>query len=288
MLVMEEEGSASNRIAAIYAGALGILDKSSSVSETVGAIWKYIEMGAYNPAMKPEISETSTTGIPDTGRTMHRMKLEWALASRQASALTAVLIHLDRFDAIRKCMGQKIASQLLSQSFRAIEATLRTRDYLGSCSKNVFCAILPDLDIQQASEVVHRIRRQFRDTRFGDVDTPLSITLSIGACAVAKVDPKMSNQIVAHAEEEMQYLMARGGDAAIIRQYTSEDTDNRIFVGEPLKVARDQQGRNKNDELNLLHRRSGSGQKGSVEHHPAIRDRAPSPGAGSIDAMHFG
>jgi diguanylate cyclase len=92
---------------------------------------------------------------------------------------TIALIDIDHFKQINDSYGHIIGDQVLRQLSLELRRNLRENDLAGRYGGDEFCVILPDMPLEQAAQVMERMREVFSNYRNPEIPE-LRVSLSIG------------------------------------------------------------------------------------------------------------
>jgi diguanylate cyclase (GGDEF)-like protein len=147
-------------------------------------------------------------------------KLIQAIA-RPHRPIAALMFDLDFFKAINDRFGHAIGDRVL-QVFAAIAtANLRSTDIVGRLGGEEFCAILPNMDAEEAMAAGERVRIAF-ETAAVEIDGhPVHGSLS-GGIAITMDSTTTVDALLAMADEGLYLAKARGRNRIIIAGAESE------------------------------------------------------------------
>ena len=123
------------------------------------------------------------TGLPNSRHFLALANHELARAHRTSRPLTIVIIDIDHFEDFSDRHGRAAGDRALSWLARQIENVQREGDVLGRLDDDQFLLLLPGTDLEQAHELITRLRGALRSD---PVDVPgggTGITVSVGAAS---------------------------------------------------------------------------------------------------------
>lgn len=143
------------------------------------------------------------TGLPNRRALSEEMPREMARARRQGSELCVAIVDIDRFKAFNDTHGHLAGDELLRRCARAWDGSLRGEDLLVRFGGEEFLAVLPDASIEQAEEIVERLRAA----------TPDGTTCSAG---LARWEGSESlDELLARADSALYKAKAGGRDSLV-------------------------------------------------------------------------
>ncbi len=144
-----------------------------------------------------------------------RLKGESIAAYRDQGHLSLLVIAIDDFARIEERNGQIKADGALSQTARLIEGDLRSRDCVARFASHTFAVALPGTKLQSAAAVGRRLRRRLASTEFGDLEQPISLTVSIGVANRPPGTQITPDDLVKQAVQASSASQKMGGDRVV-------------------------------------------------------------------------
>ncbi|MFQ6575992.1 diguanylate cyclase [Pseudomonas sp. UM16] len=121
----------------------------------------------------------SLTGLLNHGSWKDLLQLKFQVCQQQHCQAVIALIDIDHFKAINDTYGHVVGDCVLSQLSSELKRGLREDDLAGRYGGDEFCLILPNTDVEQASQAMERLREQVGGYRNPQLPE-LRISLSIG------------------------------------------------------------------------------------------------------------
>jgi diguanylate cyclase (GGDEF)-like protein len=128
------------------------------------------------------------TGLYNRRSLESLMQREVALAERHGHALTVVMIDMDKFKEVNDTYGHAAGDFMLRAFADCVRMTLRKTDLAFRYGGDEFCIALPQTPIEQAQQVVQKLRQAYMSVDFSDAIAKLDHqpTLSIGVAERTK------------------------------------------------------------------------------------------------------
>jgi diguanylate cyclase (GGDEF)-like protein len=122
------------------------------------------------------------TGLYNRRSLESLLQREVALAERHGHALTVVMIDMDKFKEVNDTFGHAAGDFMLRAFADCVRMTLRKTDLAFRYGGDEFCIALPQTPIEQAQQVVQKLRQAYMSVDFSDAIAKLDQqpTLSIG------------------------------------------------------------------------------------------------------------
>ncbi len=124
----------------------------------------------------------SLTGLLNHGAWKDLLQLKFRECSQRHEQAVIALIDIDHFKTINDTYGHLIGDSVLRQLSVELKCNLRESDLAGRYGGDEFCVILPNMPLNQAVDVMERLRSVLQDYRHGEVPE-LRVSLSIGLAA---------------------------------------------------------------------------------------------------------
>lgn len=124
----------------------------------------------------------SLTGLLNHGSWKDLLHLKFHKCQQQQSHATIALIDIDHFKQINDTHGHIVGDAVLRQLSLELRRNLRENDLAGRYGGDEFCVILPRMPLEQAAQVMERMRETFSNYRNPQIPE-LRVSLSIGLAA---------------------------------------------------------------------------------------------------------
>lgn len=132
------------------------------------------------------------TGVSNRGRFVEQAEQELNRAIRYGSDLSIFMMDIDFFKKINDAHGHKIGDAVLKKLTEICRETLRSVDIIGRVGGEEFAILLPETDMDVATDVAERLREVIAGTPVSlDGDQSLHFTVSIGVTSLASRDDDM-------------------------------------------------------------------------------------------------
>lgn len=138
-----------------------------------------IKLSEHKRALSALSRTDSLTGLLNHGAWKDLLHIKFQQCRQNQVASVMALIDIDHFKAINDTYGHIIGDSVLRQLSIELRRNLREGDLAGRYGGDEFCVILPAMSLQQAWEVMERLREVLNDYRHPQVPE-LRIQLSIG------------------------------------------------------------------------------------------------------------
>lgn len=136
----------------------------------------------------------------------------FAEAQRYAKDLACVMIDLDSYKQLNDTYGHQVGDQLLMTAGKVISANMRRMDVAARYGGDEFVLLLPHASAAEASQVVERIREDFRKASALVLNRACGVTMSIGIGSIKQPQMTSADQLVACADAALYRAKSAGRD----------------------------------------------------------------------------
>jgi diguanylate cyclase (GGDEF)-like protein len=123
-------------------------------------------------------STDALTGLPNKRALDDTFKRMLALAGRNLSSLSVMLLDLDHFKNVNDTFGHERGDEVLAAIGALLRGQLRAGDFPARLGGEEFIALLPDTDRSGAMKLAEGLRRAIHGLKVGGLERP--VTASIG------------------------------------------------------------------------------------------------------------
>jgi diguanylate cyclase (GGDEF)-like protein len=162
------------------------------------------------------------TGLPNRRALKDFMEREHARAVRRQRPYCVALLDLDRFKLINDTFGHAMGDNALAALASTLKDSLRTGDWVGRWGGEEFVCFLPETGVDQAGQVMERLRDRVEFTPVPVDGEAIELSVSIGLAAHEQ------------AGETLEAVLAKA-DTALYQ--AKRDGRNRIVHAEGLTPA---------------------------------------------------
>ncbi|WNW13774.1 diguanylate cyclase [Pseudomonas sp. DTU_2021_1001937_2_SI_NGA_ILE_001] len=170
----------------------------------------------------------SLTGLFNHGSWKDLLELEFERSQHRHRDSCVALIDIDHFKAINDRHGHIVGDSVLKAMSQALQSTTRHTDFAGRYGGDEFCLILPDTRLEQAVNILERLRSQI-EQRSDALLPDLKISLSIG---VAVREPRMTDAgMWLHTADKALYQAKSTGRNRVVSAVADVQTTQALPVG---------------------------------------------------------
>ncbi len=158
--------------------------------------------------MDEEIHEDHLTGILNRHGLDSAFKRETSRSIRYGSPLCFALLDIDNFKQLNDMYGHKVGDDALVYLVESVKDTTRPEDVVSRYGGEEFVILLPNTSLEEATQILSRIRRNLTKKFFLHENKRLLITFSAG---VAQLQADESQESIFKRADEAMYRAKQGG-----------------------------------------------------------------------------
>jgi len=195
--------------------------------ETLQAIADLAALAASNAeafeAAKAAARTDSLTGLLNHGAVQVRLMEEVALARRNGSRLSCLLVDIDNFKPINDVHGHLVGDQILREAAAAIASEFRSYDAIGRFGGDEFLLVLPKAGEEEAMASVERVQHALAAA--GQARERLGLTLTMSAGVATWRRPQSASELLERSDRALLLAKARGKNTAVL---AGRDTETEL------------------------------------------------------------
>ncbi|MDO8141014.1 MAG: diguanylate cyclase [Candidatus Brocadiales bacterium] len=163
----------------------------------------------YNKVKKMAITD-SLTNIYNHGFLYECLSKEYARAERYKLPLSFLMLDIDYFKKVNDSYGHPEGDVVLCKLSQIFKNNIRVCDTLGRYGGEEFSIILPEAKMEDAVSLAERIRKEVEQCNFGDANTSIKCTVSIGVSSYPIPDVKNLEDLINRADKALYNAKAEG------------------------------------------------------------------------------
>jgi two-component system cell cycle response regulator len=136
----------------------------------------------------------------------------FAEAQRYGKDLACVMMDLDGYKVLNDTYGHQVGDQLLAVAGKVISANMRRMDVAARYGGDEFVLLLPHASAEEATQVVQRIRDEYRQASAAVLNRKEGVAMSVGVASINKNHPSSADQHVALADAALYRAKSAGRD----------------------------------------------------------------------------
>ncbi len=163
--------------------------------------------------MCEKVHEDHLTGILNRRGLDSAFERETSRAARQQAPLCYALLDIDNFKQLNDTHGHKVGDDVLVYLVEAVKDTTRPEDVVSRYGGEEFVILLPNTKLEEAVDILSRIRRNLTKKFFLHENKRLLITFSAG---IAQHKPGELQENTFKRADEALYRAKKGGKNQIL------------------------------------------------------------------------
>jgi diguanylate cyclase (GGDEF)-like protein len=169
-------------------------------------------------AQAHEIANTDVlTFLPNRRKIMVDLQEEVIRSNRYGTPLSISLLDLDNFKNINDTYGHTTGDEALRSVAARLREQIRHPDTIGRYGGEEFLIVLPNSEIQAASEQAERLCQRVRTLHVEANDHSITVTVSIGV-AQYKIEDENWEQFLHRADEALYKAKDMGRDQWVVAE----------------------------------------------------------------------
>jgi diguanylate cyclase (GGDEF)-like protein len=160
-------------------------------------------------ALRERANKDLLTMLPNRSAIAEALAHEIARSHRDHRTVGVILLDIDRFKAINDTYGHFAGDAVLRETALRLKHNVRTYDVVGRYGGEEFLVVLPNCDLEQATQQAERMREKLSSEKMTIEGAELTVTASFGVTVSDGSD--RSPEVFVRAADEALYLAKAGG-----------------------------------------------------------------------------
>ena len=223
IIMLTVKGATSDKVKGLEAGADDYLPKPYNEVELNARIYASLrtkalqdELRQKNRQLEEMLTRVEALAIMDSLTELYNRRRfesildkEFSRAMRYNSALTCMMIDIDRFKAVNDTFGHRAGDMALKETAKLIQNSLRDVDTAARWGGEEFMILIPETTKEQAQQPAQRILSAIANHTFPDI-RDAKLTVSIGLAGLP--DPALDTaEKLIHASDIALYEAKKNG-----------------------------------------------------------------------------
>lgn len=205
----------------LEAGATDFLRKPVEKIELLARARNMIAMRAHqrelveaNRKLRHMATTDSLTGLKNRRYMMERLREQVNLVRRYETACVVGILDIDHFKYINDTYGHDAGDEVLRMFSNSLRTSLRDTDFVARIGGEEFAVLLPQADLQTATNVCQRILTNLRETSFPHPGKMGAITASLGLTKLRPADDEAG--VLKRADDALYAAKTGGRDRLVV------------------------------------------------------------------------
>jgi two-component system, cell cycle response regulator len=169
-------------------------------------------------ALRERANKDLLTMLPNRSAIAEALAHEVARSHRDRRTVGVILLDIDRFKAINDTYGHFAGDAVLRETAQRLKHNVRPYDVVGRYGGEEFLVVLPNCDLEQATQQAERMREKLGGEKMMIEGTELTVTASFGVTVSDGSD--RSPEVFVRAADEALYL-AKASGRNCVRAHTA-------------------------------------------------------------------
>ena len=182
------------------------------------------ELANANSKLSSLATTDGLTGLKNHRAFQEELERQFGAANRYGSALSFLILDVDRFKEFNDHFGHPAGDEVLKQLAQILAAETREDAFAARYGGEEFVVVLPNADDQAAINAAERLRHSVESAHWDLCD----ITVSIGTATMRKDTPSRA-ALIAEADAAL-YCAKAGGRNRVCSYSTSADRSSSVLT----------------------------------------------------------
>jgi len=217
VILLTGQEAQGEKVRGLRAGAADYITKPFDDEELVARVSIHLRLKQLQDELRSKNEQLETlsrtdvlTGIANRRHFMESLEREVRRARRYEATLSLIMADVDHFKQINDVHGHQVGDRALAMVSAALGASLREHDLLGRYGGEEFAIFLPETQIEGATVVAERARRQVEAARLEVGATRVDLTVSLGVSSFPMSLEDDATTLIHRADEALMRAKASG------------------------------------------------------------------------------
>ena len=169
------------------------------------------ELAASNQRFQKLALTDVLTDLPNRRFANEHLDRQWALAQRNNTALSCMMVDIDYFKQVNDTYGHKVGDDVLKQIAHAFQMSVRKQDVVCRLGGEEFLVICPDVQAEPFYRYAERLRQNVSALTFNDPATGKSFKLTISIGAASKAPMVSTSEMLLQLADKRLYAAKESG-----------------------------------------------------------------------------
>jgi diguanylate cyclase (GGDEF)-like protein len=168
------------------------------------------------------------TGLPNRRYLEERLYEEVERSKRHGTALSFMIIDVDRFKTYNDLYGHTSADHVLVKAAHSLRRSVRAIDMSARFAGDEFCIILPETEEMAALRIAERLRAEVAGTEFksesGESMGKITISIGVSSFGAGRQSPR---SMIESADRALYQAKTRGRNCVVVYEEAVSERPNR-------------------------------------------------------------
>ncbi len=205
--------------------------KDGDLIQVGGALFKFLRSSAVESAFFGQMYALATTdfltGIFNRQHIISKLEQEFARALRYKRPLSVILYDIDRFKQINDKLGHLEGDQLLMDSAKLVQESIRKHDIFGRLGGDEFLIICPETPAEQMITLAERLTRKLNISHFRLKERSVKYSISVGIAGLGE-KTRTPADLIKLADRALYQSKGHGGNCVTLLQSSHASTPESV------------------------------------------------------------
>lgn len=190
VIMLTSHGDLSTKVRGLESGASDYITKPFEPEEMVARIRVHMQIKTLQDELRRsnqllmELAQTDPlTRLYNRRHLYEKLEIELNRCFRSTNPIALIMTDIDHFKQVNDRFGHQVGDEVLTKVADLLQQQLRTYDLAARYGGEEFCLVLPETDLEAATEVAERIRQQAEQMKFPPLMKNYKLTMSFGVAA---------------------------------------------------------------------------------------------------------
>jgi len=169
------------------------------------------ELAASNKRFQQLALTDVLTGLPNRRFANDHLERQWALALRNNSPLSCMMVDIDYFKQVNDTYGHKVGDDVLKQVANSMKLSVRKQDVVCRLGGDEFLVICPDVQAEPLFRYAERLRQNIAALDFDDPVSGKNFKLTISIGAASKTPEVLTHEVLLQLADKRLYAAKEKG-----------------------------------------------------------------------------
>ena len=170
-----------------------------------------IELAASNQRYQQLALTDVLTDLPNRRFANEHLERQWALAQRNNSPLSCMMVDIDYFKQVNDTYGHKVGDDALKQVANVLQLSVRKQDVVCRLGGEEFLVICPDVQLESFYRYAERLRTNVSALAIHDPATGKNFKLTISIGAASKTPAVVTYEMLLQLADKRLYAAKERG-----------------------------------------------------------------------------
>jgi len=210
IIMLTSHGDLNTKVRGLESGACDYITKPFEPAEMVARVHVQMQIKTLQDELRRsnqllmQLAQTDPlTRLYNRRHLYEKLEVELNRCYRGSNPIALVMADIDHFKTVNDTFGHQVGDEVLTNVADLLQEQLRTYDMAARYGGEEFCLVLPETDLESASEVAERIRLRAEGMSFRSPMENYKLTMSFGVAAYDGTSEGSVDEIVRVADEAL-------------------------------------------------------------------------------------